>query len=48
MTDWFVRPVIHVTDVEASLRFYVNRLGFTKPGATTRTADAFLHQISGV
>jgi len=31
MTDWFARPVLHVTDVEASLRFYVNRLGFTSP-----------------
>jgi uncharacterized glyoxalase superfamily protein PhnB len=29
MTDWFARPVLHVTDVEDSLRFYVNRLGFT-------------------
>ena len=31
VTDWFARPVLHVTDVEASLRFYVNRLGFTSP-----------------
>jgi uncharacterized glyoxalase superfamily protein PhnB len=31
MTDWFARPVLHVTDVEASLRFYVNRLGFISP-----------------
>jgi uncharacterized glyoxalase superfamily protein PhnB len=31
MTDWFARPVLHVTDVETSLRFYVNRLGFTSP-----------------
>jgi len=31
MTDWFARPVLHVTDVEASLRFYVERLGFTCP-----------------
>jgi catechol 2,3-dioxygenase-like lactoylglutathione lyase family enzyme len=29
MTDWFARPVLHVADVEASLRFYVERLGFT-------------------
>jgi catechol 2,3-dioxygenase-like lactoylglutathione lyase family enzyme len=29
MTDWFARPVLHVADVEASLHFYVNRLGFT-------------------
>ena len=31
MTDWFARPVLHVTDVETSLRFYINRLGFTSP-----------------
>jgi catechol 2,3-dioxygenase-like lactoylglutathione lyase family enzyme len=31
MTDWFARPVLHVTDVAASLRFYVDRLGFTCP-----------------
>ena len=31
MTDWFARPVLHVTDVESSLRFYVDRLGFTCP-----------------
>jgi catechol 2,3-dioxygenase-like lactoylglutathione lyase family enzyme len=29
MTDWFARPILHVTDVEASLRFYVDQLGFT-------------------
>lgn len=29
MTDWFARPVLHVTDVEVSLRFYTNQLGFT-------------------
>ena len=32
MTDWFARPVLHVSDVQASLRFYVDRLGFTCPG----------------
>jgi len=31
MTDWFARPVLHVTNVEASLRFYIDRLGFTSP-----------------
>lgn len=29
MTDWFARPVLHVKDVETSLRFYIDRLGFT-------------------
>jgi len=28
---WFARPVLHVSDVEASLRFYMNQLGFTSP-----------------
>src|ERR1700682_6855780 len=31
MTDWLAPPALHVTDVGASLRFYVNRLGFTSP-----------------
>lgn len=31
MIEWFARPVLHVTDVAASLRFYVDRLGFTNP-----------------
>jgi uncharacterized glyoxalase superfamily protein PhnB len=31
MTDWFARPVLHVADVEVSLRFYVDRIGFTNP-----------------
>jgi catechol 2,3-dioxygenase-like lactoylglutathione lyase family enzyme len=31
MADWFARPVLHVTNVEESLSFYVDRLGFTIP-----------------
>ena len=31
MTDWFARPVLCVAEVEASLRFYLERLGFTSP-----------------
>lgn len=31
MTEWFARPVLHVSNVEASLRFYADRLGFTSP-----------------
>jgi catechol 2,3-dioxygenase-like lactoylglutathione lyase family enzyme len=31
MTDWFARPVLHVKNLETSLRFYVDRLGFTIP-----------------
>ena len=31
MTEWLARPVLHVSSVEALLRFYVDRLGFTVP-----------------
>jgi uncharacterized glyoxalase superfamily protein PhnB len=31
MTEWFARPVLHVSDVDASLRFYMDQLGFTSP-----------------
>ena len=31
MTEWFTRAILNVTDVEAALRFYVDRLGFTSP-----------------
>jgi catechol 2,3-dioxygenase-like lactoylglutathione lyase family enzyme len=31
MAEWFARPVFHVTDVAASVRFYVESLGFTSP-----------------
>ena len=31
MAEWFARPVLHVSNVEASLRFYVEQLGFTVP-----------------
>src|ERR1700689_87163 len=31
MTEWFARPVLHVTDVDASVCFYVDQLGFTSP-----------------
>ena len=45
MTDWFARPVLHVTDVEASLRFYVNRLGFTSPWRDDEDGRASVAQV---
>jgi catechol 2,3-dioxygenase-like lactoylglutathione lyase family enzyme len=27
--EWFARPVLHVSSVDASIAFYVSRLGFT-------------------
>ncbi|HEY6271636.1 MAG TPA: glyoxalase superfamily protein [Terriglobales bacterium] len=45
MTDWFARPVLHVADVEASLRFYVNRLGFTSPWLYDEDGRAYVAQV---
>lgn len=45
MTDWFARPVLHVTDVEASLRFYMNRLGFTSPWRYDEEGRARVAQV---
>jgi uncharacterized glyoxalase superfamily protein PhnB len=45
MTDWFARPVLHVRDVEASLLFYVNRLGFTIPWRYEEDGRARVAQV---
>jgi uncharacterized glyoxalase superfamily protein PhnB len=45
MTDWFARPVLHVADVEASLRFYVNRLGFTSPWRFADDGKVYVAQV---
>ena len=31
MTEWFARPVLSVSNVEASMRYYIDKLGFTSP-----------------
>jgi catechol 2,3-dioxygenase-like lactoylglutathione lyase family enzyme len=45
MTDWFARPVLHVRDVEASLRFYVDQLGFTSPWRYDEGGRAYVAQV---
>jgi catechol 2,3-dioxygenase-like lactoylglutathione lyase family enzyme len=45
MTDWFARPVLHVTDVEASLRFYIDRLGFTNPWRYDESGKVHVAQV---
>ncbi|HKR30021.1 MAG TPA: glyoxalase superfamily protein [Terriglobales bacterium] len=45
MTDWFARPVLHVKDVEASLRFYIDRLGFTSPWRYDKDGKAHVAQV---
>jgi uncharacterized glyoxalase superfamily protein PhnB len=45
MTDWFARPVLHVGDVEASIRFYVDQLGFTSPWRYEEDGRACVAQV---
>jgi len=45
MTDWFAPPVLSVADVEASLRFYVDRLGFTSPWRYDEDGRACVAQV---
>ena len=45
MTDWFARPILHVRDVEASLRFYIDRLGFTNPWRYEESGKVFVAQV---
>jgi catechol 2,3-dioxygenase-like lactoylglutathione lyase family enzyme len=45
MTDWFARAVLHVKDVDASVRFYVNLLGFTSPWRYDEEGRARVAQV---
>jgi len=45
MTDWFARAVLHVRDVGASLRFYVDRLGFTSSWRYEEDGKAYVAQV---
>jgi catechol 2,3-dioxygenase-like lactoylglutathione lyase family enzyme len=45
VTDWFARPVLHVRNVEASLRFYIDRLGFTSPWHYDEDGEARIAQV---
>jgi catechol 2,3-dioxygenase-like lactoylglutathione lyase family enzyme len=45
MTDWFGRAVLHVSDVEASLGFYTDRLGFTSPWRYAEGGRLYVAQV---
>ena len=45
---WFGRPVFHVKDVDASIRFYVERLGFTTAWRFDEGGKAFVAQVDGL
>ena len=45
MTDWFARPVLQVKDVDAALRFYADRLGFSSPWRYDEEGHARVAQV---
>jgi uncharacterized glyoxalase superfamily protein PhnB len=45
MVDWFARPVLHVKDVDAALRFYVDLLSFTSPWRHEEEGAALVAQV---
>lgn len=45
MVEWFARPVLHVKDVEASLRFFVEKLAFTSPWRYDEDGRARVAQV---
>jgi len=45
MTEWFARPILHVKDVDTSLRFYLNLLGFTSPWRYDEEGRARVAQV---
>ena len=45
MSDWFARPILNVTDVDASLRFYTDKLGFTVPWRFDEAGQAHVAQV---
>jgi len=42
--EWYARPVLFVTDIERTLDFYVNRLGFTESWRFDENGKAFVAQ----
>lgn len=45
MTEWFARAIFNVSDVEASLRFYVDQLGFTNPWRYGEDGKVYVAQV---
>ena len=45
VTDWFARAILVVEDVEAALRFYMERLGFTCAWRYDEDGKAFVAQV---
>jgi catechol 2,3-dioxygenase-like lactoylglutathione lyase family enzyme len=45
---WFGRPVFHVKDVDASIGFYMDRLGFTSEWRYAEDGKGHVAQVEGL
>jgi catechol 2,3-dioxygenase-like lactoylglutathione lyase family enzyme len=45
MSVWYTRPVLFVADIDRTLDFYVNRLGFTQSWRYENEGKAFVAQV---
>lgn len=45
MAEWFARPVLHVADVQRSIDFYVDRLGFTESWRFAEEGQLLVAQV---
>ena len=45
MSDWFARPVLHVTDVVVSAAFYVEKLGFASAWHYAEDGKRVIEQV---
>jgi catechol 2,3-dioxygenase-like lactoylglutathione lyase family enzyme len=45
MSVWYARPVLFVADIDRTLDFYVNRLGFTQSWRYENEGKAFVAQV---
>ena len=43
--EWYARPVLFVADIDRTLDFYVNRLGFTQSWRFEENGKAFVAQV---
>jgi uncharacterized glyoxalase superfamily protein PhnB len=45
MPEWFARPVLQVTNVDAALAFYIERLGFTSSWCFGEGGRSYVAQV---
>ena len=46
MTDWYARPVLHVADVQASVDFYRDKLGFHEAWRHVEDNELLIAQVN--